>query len=610
MAMDALLRELREGPDGIVEYYDTEITTRELTIGSAADRNIQLLGRGIAAQHAAIRQAGSQLLLECKRGELVRLNGRKRADGRLKVGDVIELAGHRLRIAQPPPGFSVAIELEANDRVDASAFESAFRTDLSQTWLGKRTLAWTGIVLVMLFGLALPMIVMKLHRAGTDTPAWIPGDKFWNTGPLHQVHQQAIADRCDTCHQKLFQRVQDAACKECHSATHDHIMPARLALTALGPTPRCATCHREHNVPQTFLVNRSDGACVDCHGNPDDGFGQIRLDRVSGFGLERHPEFKPHLLAATTVRAGSGFIYEWKTVVAQLDKAAEQSNLKFSHQQHLDPDRVLRRSDSKPMNCGDCHRLESDGEHFAPIKMEDQCVQCHELTFDPAAPERQLPHGKPREVVLTLQDYFTRKFSDPNAGRVASRDRRRLPGREQVEETCEGAPFDCAMRAARKEIETQFTRRGCVGCHGVLDTRAPNELDRFQVIPIRFARDYYPANRFDHRSHRIQGKLTGDDACLSCHAARKSQDSSDLMIPGIAKCTECHGDKAASDRVTLQCVSCHDYHPRESSVLGPTSISLTTRLDARLGTRSGSPVDPAGAGRETESKAGGELAGS
>ncbi len=94
--MDALLRELREGPDGIAEYYDTEIASKELTIGSAADRNIQLLGRGIAPQHAMIVLAGSQLMLECRRGEIVRLNGKKRASAKLNVGDVIELAGHRL----------------------------------------------------------------------------------------------------------------------------------------------------------------------------------------------------------------------------------------------------------------------------------------------------------------------------------------------------------------------------------------------------------------------------------------------------------------------------------------------------------------------------------
>jgi predicted CXXCH cytochrome family protein len=249
------------------------------------------------------------------------------------------------------------------------------------------------------------------------------------------------------------------------------------------------------------------------------------------------------------------------------------------------------------MNCADCHRLEPDGEHFAPISMQGQCAACHELTFDPAAPDRQLPHGKPREVVLTLQDYFTRKFSDPNAGK-ATRERRRLPGHDEEEETCTGVPFDCAMRSARREIESQFTRRGCVGCHGVIDTQSRDVFDRYQVIPIRFARDYFPANRFDHRSHRIQGKLTGDDACLSCHAAKKSEDSSDLMMPGIAKCTECHGDKAAAERVTVQCVSCHEYHPRELTLEDALSKGVPSRMITRA------------ADGETKTKAGGELAGS
>ena len=76
--MDALLRELREGPDGIAEYYDTEVSGDELTIGSAADQNIQLLGRAIAAEHAVIRQAGGRLELVCRRGQRVRLNGKKK----------------------------------------------------------------------------------------------------------------------------------------------------------------------------------------------------------------------------------------------------------------------------------------------------------------------------------------------------------------------------------------------------------------------------------------------------------------------------------------------------------------------------------------------------
>jgi predicted CXXCH cytochrome family protein len=558
--MEALLRELHQGPDGIPEYRDTEISGAELTIGSAADQRIQLLGRAVAPKHAVIRKSGSKLELNCRSGQRVRVNGDERSSAKLELGDVIELAGHQLTIAEPPGGFDLAIELRPNENIDASEFESAFLTDLNQTWLSKRPAAWLLVAIVLIVGVVLPVSVIVMHRAQQQVPAWLPGDDFWNSGPLSPAHQQAAGVRCDTCHEQPFVRVTDETCQSCHKTIHDHVAPEHLAQTQLGPTQRCATCHREHNEPASFLVNSSDSMCVSCHENSRQHFAQLQVEPVSGFSAEHHPQFKALLLKPTAVESGSGFEFEWKSEIAALDQAVEQSNMKFSHSQHLDPDRVLRGSDSQALNCADCHRLEPDGEHFEPITMENRCADCHELTFDPGAPDRQLPHGKPREVVLTLQDYFTRKFSDPNAGRP-TRERRRLPGHEEEEQTCSGAPFDCAMRSAHAEIENQFTRRGCVGCHVVVDTKSESDYDRFQVYPIRFARDYFPAGRFDHRSHQIQGKLTGDAACLSCHKAKESQDSKDLMLPAMAKCEECHGDRPAVEKVTVQCVSCHSYHP-------------------------------------------------
>ncbi len=147
--------------------------------------------------------------------------------------------------------------------------------------------------------------------------------------------------------------------------------------------------------------------------------------------------------------------------------------------------------------------------------------------------------------MLTLQDYFTRKFSDPNR---AAGDARAAPSAGPRKKSrpvpARRSSARCAARATK--IENQFTRRGCVGCHVVVDTQSDSDFDRFQVYPIRFARDYFPAGRFDHRSHQIQGKLTGDAACLSCHEAKESQDSKDLMLPAMGKCEECHGDRPAS----------------------------------------------------------------
>src|SRR5690349_21116577 len=109
--MDVLLRELREGPDGIVQYRDTEVSGDELTIGSGANQRIQLLGLKVAGRHAVIRRSGSRVELFCRSGSSVQINGKKVTSARLRGGELIEIGGHKLTLAQPPAGFQLAIEL-------------------------------------------------------------------------------------------------------------------------------------------------------------------------------------------------------------------------------------------------------------------------------------------------------------------------------------------------------------------------------------------------------------------------------------------------------------------------------------------------------------------
>lgn len=226
---------------------------------------------------------------------------------------------------------------------------------------------------------------------------------------------------------------------------------------------------------------------------------------------------------------------------------------------------MTRASDAGALGCVDCHTLAPDGEHFVPITMARSCASCHPLSFDPNAPTRQLPHGKPLEAMYVIEDYFARKFSDPTLPVVRTTQARRLPDREKDAalpvDTCSGPSYLCAQRRAAAEIENQFAGRGCVSCHTVSDSHAKDIHDRFQVMPIRLTRDYFSQARFSHKAHAIQKDLTGDAACLSCHDARLSKLSSDVMIPDIKKCLECHGDRNVPGRVTTQCVSCHIYHP-------------------------------------------------
>jgi hypothetical protein len=69
--------------------------------------------------------------------------------------------------------------------------------------------------------------------------------------------------------------------------------------------------------------------------------------------------------------------------------------------------------------------------------------------------------------------------------------------------------------------------------------------------------------------------LTGDAACLSCHAATDSQESRDALVPDIDACTDCHAGPDAREGIRSPCVTCHVYHPqRERQPESHTQVSL------------------------------------
>lgn len=569
--MDILLRELQTGADGIAEYHDVEFSGAEVAIGSAPDAAIQLLGIGVAGRHAVVRRSGERIELRCGRGSHARLNGRECVNSQVVVGDLIEIAGNKLKIAKAPTGFDFAIEIQPDPTVDSSAFEQAFRTDLSQAGLSKRRLAWLSLLVVVLLGFAVPLAGVMIRGEQTSASRWLPSDRFWSTGDLLPAHAQATDQGCNHCHEKLFVQVRDNACLQCHKGIANHVTDAHAKLID-APAQRCASCHREHGESHEQIIVRTDQLCTSCHSKAETRFAALKMHNAEAFEPNEHPEFAVSLLVPASIGQGA---VTWQTSKIPQAGARDQSNLKFSHRQHLDAEKVTRRTDGAAMECGDCHRPNSDGLQFAPMTMQTTCASCHELNFDPSAPERQLPHAKPREAILVLQEYFARKYTDPDAA-PTTRERRRLPGREAESVACTGSALTCARQRAAEEIEMQFTGRGCVTCHAVTDTKSADTYDRFQVLPVRLSQDFFAGTNFNHAAHSIQGNLTGDAACKSCHAVSKSEISSDLAMPNQSNCMECHRSNPNGEQIVSHCVDCHGYHPRRDAIVNSNSNITAT----------------------------------
>jgi predicted CXXCH cytochrome family protein len=573
--MEVTLRQLRSGPDGIPEYADSEVSAEVLTIGSGSASQVQLLGRSVLPEHAVIR--GN--VISARGRARLKVNGADCRSASLKPGDVIEIAGHRITVTPVPPGFDLALTIEPDTEAKKSEFEGAFRTDPSQTWLSKRRATWALVLATPLLIFLIPFATVVAQRNGVTLPSWLPDDQMWSAGPLIPAHEQAAGRRCEACHTSFFARVRDSDCRECHKSIVDHITPVDLAQTQLGPQARCGSCHQEHG--GGTLVMRGDTLCTDCHSRPRERFGRLNLAAVSGFSKQEHPAFKATVLRPVAVSAAQlaslperdtpagAAAQVWTPVQVPVTGGQESSNLKFSHRQHLDGSLVQRRADSQPLACGDCHVLTPDGTQFEPITMAATCSGCHDLSFDARNPTRQLPHGRPGDAILLVQDYYAHKLLDPGSIPETARPAaapRRLPDSKGSEQACEsGTPAARGACFAELEILTQFTRRGCVSCHEVSDAgRGAPAQDRFTIQPVRLVSDYLPGVHFSHRAHAVQNGLTGQRACLSCHEATASQDSRRLMIPDRGKCLECHGETPARDRVQLGCVSCHAYHADHS----------------------------------------------
>jgi len=118
------------------------------------------------------------------------------------------------------------------------------------------------------------------------------------------------------------------------------------------------------------------------------------------------------------------------------------------------------------------------------------------------------------------------------------------------------------------QAEDLLWRKTCLECH-VLNAPAPAgpatgaasgaasaaAMVLPEIAPSRITTRWLPHAVFEHYAH---SSLT----CESCHTkAPSSQETSDILLPGISTCRTCHRDArekvAAADN---SCALCHQYH--------------------------------------------------
>jgi predicted CXXCH cytochrome family protein len=590
--MAFLLRNISYSADGRQIVRTSRVRDDLLKIGRDPDSDIRLNDLAVALHHATLEQISpTQIGVSAEMGMTIEIDGKAISFGQIDVatGGTIKIGPFRLYLLAAEPGSEdVAIDIERGDTDEAEEKFDTRRFALATVLPGKRPTAWALVLLVLALFLAWPIWSFYSQRnAGPQTAqGGFHADQMWTSGALSQGHA-SLEQNCEACHVRPFESVRDTACQACHTTVHDHADARRMerARADLGTfrriqmrigeafgldAGRCVDCHTEHEGPQQMVATPQQ-FCADCHTDIRGRLPDTRLASASDF--ERaHPEFQPSVLIS------------WNGEQPVMQRVAlnanprEDSGLKFPHALHLDPRggaaQMGRRLSSvygfgQQMECADCHVATPDGVRFQPSTMENNCVMCHSLAVERIeGTVRTLRHGSPEQVVADLRGFY-RAGGPQRPAELAAAGRQRPGDVAQIRAAVQFAQARAGIGSrSDRAIRAVFSQGGaCFDCHEVSSGAGPAN---YVIRPVAFPSRYMEHGWFDHRAHQIvqrpgQPRVSGSQACATCHAAPRSTDATDLLLPNVASCRDCHGGEQTRRPVPSTCAMCHDYHMDEGT---------------------------------------------
>jgi hypothetical protein len=525
---------------------EQRLDVEQLAIGRGTDNQLRIPGASVPLHHSVLEGRGDGLRLRLVEAREVDLRGQQTAGGSLVPGDVLRIGQHRIEVMPPAPDEDVTLRVEQIEAPPLEHLAQRSRLGIERGLLTRGALSWAGALALGTILLAVPLLSRSPGGATAPLPAALrrEADRIvsvaWTTGPLSRVHANLAGD-CAACHATPFGLVRDAECRHCHASTGGHAGTGVHA-DALAAT-RCATCHPEHHGDAVAGVVE-DAQCVACHRDLGAVHAGTGLRNASAFATD-HPEFRPSVVTALDSRA---------TRRVPLDAAGlrEQSGLTFSHRKHLKKDLRSPRG-TVTLDCQSCHAPDAEGALMRLVTFRDHCQGCHPLAFVDGDPTRQVPHAEPAAVQADVYEFFSGRAL---AGAVA--DVPGLPRRQPGKDLTEAERLQAVAWARRRSDATladMFGEKGvCALCHALDRTGDPARVLPVSLLAPDPVHRWLSLSGFSHRPHAAV-------ACVKCHAAADADASDAVMLPGIARCRECHAPTAASaTRALSDCRVCHEFH--------------------------------------------------
>jgi hypothetical protein len=364
----------------------------------------------------------------------------------------------------------------------------------------------------------------------------------------------------------------DQNCLACHQGMdfHQANMPAHLA---------CHACHKEH-VTGDAMPEVDSSLCTSCHGDAT-LMAQAR-EQAKGIAPHAHPtpaaetasgaqpRRRPETGYAEVINSFHTDHPEFRQIREQV---RDENALKFNHAVHL-KDGGLRfpGANAEQLDCRHCHESDARGEYQRPITYSSHCASCHPLLFDPdtagseSKPGLVLPHGDPyfvraylRSLPIQYTEYARTQEGITQRDAIAEYLKKKEDNLERLYENREQLEREVFFAGRKGEMPGggHAPLAGCATCHEVSEAKDSNGTPG--IAKAALPQRWMTLGSFNHELH------SKGFQCTDCHNVGVSEKTSDLNLPSIKQCVDCHSPKGGIDH---RCIRCHTYHHSNGSLFG------------------------------------------
>ena len=547
-----LLKKTRTG--GYAER-DEVIEAPSIRFGRGSECEVHLKDPRVLLFHLEITERSGELYLVSQGNSDFQINGQISNKASIKSGDKIHLGPYDVEILDNEEGYDAVFTLEYSRPLgdELTALKERSNTKFNSIGLSARGWSWLLFITIIAIGILAPLTAYITKPKGGNPlddgkrSLLASADQIWVSGPHSSVHAH-FGDRCETCHTNAFKQVMNKVCSDCHDDAGHHADPSIFPSASLDGQ-QCQNCHKEHTGDEGLLIT-TERFCTDCHDDLLNIANNSKLKNVSDF--DQHPQFY-----ATLIKTHQPETFERVAINGKKSNPVDRSNLKFPHNKHLKEHGVRHPDGTRTvLQCGFCHEPETGGAALQPISFEKHCSNCHDLRFEAQAPNREMPHknlSQAREYVEgTYAEFALRgNWVEPESPVNNTSSFRKLIGEEPVvTEEQKKAALEWAELKAEEVLQGKFGRGLCGECHEIVNHK---ETNSWEIAPVFVPTKWLPKSHFNHEPHR-------DRKCTTCHDAKKSEKATDVLLPSVETCQECHGGEFTATKVRSTCTECHSFH--------------------------------------------------